>query len=106
MSPDIVNRFYSVDACKETRTWEQIARSQIPQYFKSGGIAGKMLPASVRRQWKVWACWKYHPCLYALADVEDEDYMCFAYNELDKTWHPWGTNRDMDKLITCPAKPA
>ncbi len=105
MSPAVVHRFYFVNACKETRTWEQIAKNQIPQDFKTGGIAGK-LPAAVRHQWKVWACWKYHPCLKVLADVGDEDFMCFVYNELDKTWHPWGTKREMDKFFICPAKPA
>jgi hypothetical protein len=95
--PDVVNSF-QFDSCNENRTWEQIA-SKNPQNFKSGGLAGKLSAG-----WGEWACWKHHPCLYELAKAQVEDYMCFVYNELDKTWHPWGIKCEIEKYFACPAK--
>ncbi len=99
MGPDIINKFL-FNECKERRTWEQIG-TESPVKFKTGGL-GKISGAT-RKQWDVWACWKDHPCLLKLSDAVDGDYMCYVYNELEKTWHAWGIKRDVEREASCPA---
>ncbi len=80
------NRF-DYPECEETRSWLNISRT----YKGTQGLffTGGMGPSSTDA-FRVWACFRSHPCLYKVAPGSYTDAMCYMYHEHDKSWHPWG----------------
>jgi len=35
-----------------------------------------------------------------------DDYMCYAFREDDKTWHPWGLKSEVNMLVCNGEQPA
>jgi hypothetical protein len=93
-----VEQQFHFDECKETRSWEDIAKEG-PGKFTSGGISN--LSPDLKATWQVWGCWQGHPCLSKLSGVKDGEHMCYVYNEEQKAWYPWGTKSDIDQQSAC-----
>ena len=45
-------------------------------------------------EYRVWLCIKSHPCLAEFV-ADDEDLMCYIFNEMTWAWRPWGVNSDL-----------
>jgi hypothetical protein len=99
MSPEVLHRF-NFNECKETRTWQTIAK-QGSEKFRTGGISN--VPGDLKSQWMVWGCWEDHPCLGQLEGVQDGDSMCYVYNEKEEAWYPWDTRSGIEQHSACPA---
>ncbi len=76
--------------CNETRTWEQIAHTYktAQELFFTGSLG-----PFAKDDFKVWACFKAHPCLSKVAAPHDA--MCYKYHEVLENWHPWGLHSEI-----------
>jgi hypothetical protein len=63
--------------------------------FRTAGLGS----SAVSPRFEVWMCAWDHPC-----DVDDSSF-CFAYDEIDQDFVPWGLNSEL-KLFHLPAPPA
>jgi hypothetical protein len=77
---------WALPDCQEHRTWPEITRDyyQNPGMFFSGGLG----PAQTE-DFRVWGCFKDHPCLNNLDLPNNDDAMCYKYHETQKRWYPW-----------------
>ena len=46
--------------------------------------------------WKVWVCGAQLPCA-----IEEQDWVCFTYNEFHDVFVPWGYNRELLIVRKC-----
>ncbi len=48
---------------------------------------------------KVWACFKGHPCLHKVAAGPSvyADAMCYMYHETEERWHAWALKSEVDQ---------
>ena len=89
LSPDVVHHFSHPD-CAERRTWQEISRDLEGRHlFSTGSLGAAYTPA-----FRVWACWKQHPCL-ARVSTSQADSMCYVYHELENRWLPWGLKKEL-----------
>jgi hypothetical protein len=102
LMPEVIDQFSGIPECVETRDWSDIIPVGEAEGLSMGGVgdAGRGDP-----KWDVWACWGVHSCLGAVGAAAD-DYMCYAYNEEAKTWHPWGLKSEVNMLVCNGNQPA
>ena len=81
--------FSSHTECGERCTWAEIL-TQGQGSHQSGGLGG----ISTSGEWISWACWPSHPCVAAVG-ADGDDKMCYAFRELDQTWHTWGLDSEL-----------
>mmetsp|Transcript_17575 Transcript_17575/g.34420 ORF Transcript_17575/g.34420 Transcript_17575/m.34420 type:complete len:230 (-) Transcript_17575:904-1593(-) len=76
--------------CSETRSWEEIVTEahSTPDKrdrYTSGGLGTFSIP----HHFKIWVCWRNHPCLGAVGAAAG-DRMCYVKDMATEEWHPWG----------------
>ena len=70
-----------VSHCVFDKTWEQLRRMH--GLYRTGGL-GKLMTLT---EYEVWVCVREHPCAQ-----DENDMVCFTYNEKHKIFVPWGLN--------------
>ena len=80
--------------CNETRSWQTIAETykSARSMFATGSMG-----ALASADFKVWACFRGHPCLNKVATGPSlyTDAMCYMYREKEGSWHPWSLMSEM-----------
>ncbi len=84
--------------CIETSTWEEISRKFLtsPHLFTSGPLHTFGL---ADENFKMWACFKGHPCLHKILEFPYTDAMCYAYHEKELRWYPWALESEAKKNL-------
>jgi hypothetical protein len=86
--------------CEEKRSWEEIAKvyKAFPSMFSTGGLG-----SFATSEFRVWACFQSHSCLYKVAPASYTDFMCYMYHETTKTWFPWGLKSEIQQCQGSPS---
>jgi hypothetical protein len=58
--------------------------------YRTGGL-GKLMTLT---EYEVWVCVREHPCAQ-----DENDMVCFTYNEKHKIFVPWGLNSDQNIVL-------
>ena len=74
----------NVSHCIFDKTWEDVQANRY--IFQTGGLGNKMRGP----EWKVWVCGAQLPCA-----IEEQDWVCFTYNEFHDVFVPLGYNREL-----------
>ncbi len=87
---------FSYPQCAETRTWVQLAHEykDDQKLLTTGGLG----PSQRNAQFKTWACFKGHDCLFKLLKFPYTDAMCYVYHEIEKRWYPWALQSEISQL--------
>jgi hypothetical protein len=86
------------ERCYERRFWWDLT-----DHFRNRSALTGGLGCLMTHVFEVFVCFRDHPCLHDLANrqhlgytLQDNDYMCYVFNEVNEKWIPWGPN---SKLI-------
>ena len=92
-----ISRF-AYPECNETRSWKDLAQTYKREADRPMFMSGSMGSAATA-DFKAWACFKGHACLYKVAPTAYTDAMCFKYHEKERTWHPWALRSELHECV-------
>ena len=87
---------FAYPECNETRSWKDLAQIYKPAADRFMFMSGS-LGSSATADFKAWACFKGHACLYKVAPTAYTDAMCYKYHEKERTWHPWALRSEIQQ---------
>jgi len=89
---------FKTPLCQEARTHRQLDRAfDAKKGPNRGAVSGGLgIHMTDDDRFQSWTCLKNHQCLSAPGvGGANDDSMCFAYNELEKKFIPWGKLSDL-----------